>query len=276
MDIAELNKAFHLLDANGDGLISAQELQALYHLKLSHSLRIPGQGQGQGLGGVASAGAGAGAGAGAEEEKGIIDDAPADWEQVRRASLSAPSSSSSAAGTGGQELSLSPRSNAVREYLNNIALVNQKACESSRDVSFSILEMMAACDKDKDGFISYEEFIWGMTGSWIKDVLSDEALEKTKTGDLALLRATPSQSDLLAASGISRASQSVRGSKQSERSPPHTPTPPVLDKDKEPPFPPSADASTALPRNIIGSTLHEGEDEEEEKSSSLPSSITAQ
>ena len=273
MDIAELNKAFHLLDANGDGLISAPELQALYHLKLSQSLRIPGQGQG--LGGAT---AGAGAGAGAEEEKGIIDDAPADWEQVRRASLSASSSSSSSsAGAGGQELSLSPRSNAVREYLNNIALVNQKACESSRDVSFSILEMMAACDKDKDGFISYEEFIWGMTGSWIKDVLSDEALEKTKTGDLALLRATPSQSDLLAASGISRASQSVRGSKQSERSLPHTPTPPVLDKDKEPPFPPSADASTALPRNIIGSTLHEGEDEEEEKSSSLPlPSITAQ
>jgi Ca2+-binding EF-hand superfamily protein len=275
VDIAELNKAFHLLDANGDGLISAPELQALYHLKLSQSLRVPGLGQGQGGGAAATAGA--------EEEKGIFDDAPADWGQARLASPPAlsPSSASSTgaeAGAEGQEALLSPRSSAVRDYLGNIALVNQRASESIRDVSFSILEMMAACDKDKDGFISYEEFIWGMTGSWIKEVLSDEVIEKTKTGDLALLRGAPSQSDLLVASGISRESQSVRGSRQQSgehRSLPHTPTPPFpdKDKDKEPPFPPSSDACMDP---IIGSLVEgeeEGEEEEEAKCTTSPSAM---
>ena len=71
------------------------------------------------------------------------------------------------------------------------------------DISIDVLEMMRACDHDKDGRISYEEFVWGMTGQWIRDLIGTDAAEKKKSQDLTKLRSTNSVvSDNGAASGV--------------------------------------------------------------------------
>jgi len=138
-DIAELNKAFHLLDINGDGFISSHELQEIYNLKLQ----------------------------GRKNQK------PPPEVQLN-----------------GDE--------------TNVGKETGPTLESDySEISIDVLEMMRACDHDKDGRISYEEFVWGMTGQWIRDLIGTDAAEKKKSQDLTKLRSTNSVvSDNGAASGV--------------------------------------------------------------------------
>ena len=148
VDIAELNKAFHVLDSNGDGFISSTELDALYHLKLQ--------------------------------------------------------------GNGSATALLSGKTKKAARGSNDDGTAAGDAEDAAVDISVEILEMMASCDHDKDGRISYEEFIWGMTGQWAKEIIGQQKRDADllKLGNLESVACRSSCNDV--SINASHASLSVR------------------------------------------------------------------
>lgn len=175
----ELNKAFKLLDANGDGFISAAELQTLYKLKLNTDKLVP------------------------PPQVGARLSASFALQETEKDESAHPT-----AGGGVKCAAIADQDDQSRIEATN-------AIDSSTCISLEVLEMLSACDLDKDGRISYEEFIWGMTGNWIRDIMGDDLLNQTKIKDVADLREAyghirKNQADLMIAS--TGAAVSGRGS----------------------------------------------------------------
>jgi len=144
LDIEELSKAFALLDHNGDGFISVDEFKKLYNFKFMKTSYPTAEGQ----------------------KAGVSCDAPT------------PGRADNARATAAPGVAAAPEIEApevpmemTRISSNNNTEEDPPPAELPVDLSRggtlddTIMHIMRACDTDQDGQISYEEFIFAMTGA---------------------------------------------------------------------------------------------------------------
>ena len=190
LDVGAISRAFQLMDVNGDGFITAEELSKVLAVKMSdqHSSKVVGGGDG-------------GANFGKKKavpfvpspaipELPFLDSKPK-ITRISGKSLSVGSLARNASMRGQQILvssaksmmnllSIPMRPDDDLDNNNNHRFEGRLAGKAgdldeidqrAMTMEERIKELMEACDVDKDGVISYAEFLWAMTGA--KDILGD-------------------------------------------------------------------------------------------------------